>query len=66
MSWKPEVMVAGESKWARNGLVFATKEEAEASAGDLAMRWTLVTDFRAAESDESVNYRYHEGRLTAV
>jgi hypothetical protein len=56
MSWKPEVMVQG--KWAKNSLAFATKEEAELNAKDLMNRWLLVTDTRAVESDEPVNYRW--------
>lgn len=59
MSWKPEVQVSGE--WSRNGLVFATKEEAEASARDIKGRWMLVTGSRAVEVDEPVNYRWVVG-----
>ena len=59
MSWAPEVMVNGSGDtWSRNGLRFATKEEAESSAMNLALRWLLVEDFRAAEADEPVNYRW--------
>jgi len=66
MAWKPEVQVQGEGdKWLRNGLVFATKEEAEANARDLMSRWILVTDCRAAEVDEPVNYQW-DGGLKAV
>ncbi|AZO48068.1 hypothetical protein [Mesorhizobium sp. M4B.F.Ca.ET.058.02.1.1] len=64
MSWKPEVFVEG--KWSRNGLVFATKEEAEANAKDLMWRWTMVQDSRAAESTDPVNYTYIGGELKAV
>ena len=64
MAWKPEVMVDG--KWARNGLVFATKEEAEANARDLLMRWFVPTDSRAVESDDPVNYRWTKNGLVAV
>jgi hypothetical protein len=53
MAWKPEVFVEGQ--WVRNGQVFATKEEAEASAKDLMRRWTLVNDTRAVKVDEEVN-----------
>jgi hypothetical protein len=56
MGWKPEVKV-GE-KWHRNGLTFATKEEAERSAHNLFMRWTSCDDHRAVEVDWAhVNYR---------
>lgn len=64
MSWKPEVFVEG--KWSRNGLVFATKEEALASARDLQWRWLLVEGVRATEVDEPVNYRWVDGKLEAV
>ena len=63
-NWKPEVKVSGT--WERNGLVFATKDEAEESARDLMWRWWLVTDWRAVESDEPVNYTYFDGALAAI
>lgn len=58
MSWAPEVIADSSGKWSRNGLRFATKEEAEANALNLASRWTLVRDIRAVETDEPVNYRW--------
>lgn len=61
MSFKPEVLVDG--KWCRNGLVFATREEAEANAKDLMGRWINVDDTRAVEVDDKVNYRWVEGKL---
>lgn len=64
MSFKPEVFV--ENQWSQNGLVFATREEAEASARDLYQRWTLCKDHRAVESDLPVNYTYLNGQLKAV
>lgn len=57
MSWKPELQVAGEDGWHTNNLCFATKEEAEASAKDIYGRWMSATGWRAAESDEPVNYK---------
>lgn len=56
-SWKPEVKTRNDDKWYDNSVRFATKEEAEASARDLMNRWLLVTECRAAESDDPVNYR---------
>lgn len=47
MGWKPEVYV--EDKWSRNSLVFATEEEAIASAKELMDRWMNVTAARAVE-----------------
>jgi DNA invertase Pin-like site-specific DNA recombinase len=40
MNWRLMVMVSGE--WAGNGLVFATREEAEDNARALMDRWMLV------------------------
>jgi hypothetical protein len=64
MAWKPEVLVDGQ--WSRNGLVFATEEEAADSAYGLFRRWTLTNDYRAVEVDEPVNYRWVDGALVAV
>lgn len=67
MSWKPVVQVVGEGdKWLKNGLVFATKEEAEANAANLMSRWMLVTASGAEESEEPVNYRWVDHRLVPV
>lgn len=62
MSWKPEVFVEG--KWSRNGLVFETQEEAERNAKDLMIRWTMVEDSRATESDQPVNAKYTDAGKT--
>jgi hypothetical protein len=64
MSWKPEVFVEG--KWSRNGLVFATEQEAKDSARDLMMRWFAVEDSRAVEVDEPVRHTYVDGQLGHV
>jgi hypothetical protein len=64
MSWKPEVEVEG--KYSRNGLVFATEEEAKANARNLMNRWMAVTDYRAVEVDEPVNYKWINGGLEAI
>ena len=61
MSYRPMVYVQRE--WAGNGLRFATQEEAERSAADLAARWFLVEDYRVDESDDPVNYAIVDGRL---
>lgn len=63
-SWKPEVLVEG--KWATNGLRFATEVEAYESAVQTQMRWWMVEDVRAAESEDPVNYRIAQGKLIAV
>lgn len=64
MSWKPEVEVSG--KWYSNSLRFATEQEARDSARDLMGRWLLVTDHRAATSDEPVKHRYDNGKLESL
>jgi hypothetical protein len=67
MSYKPEVMVMGEpGKWHGNGLRFATLQEAQDNARDLARRWTLVIDHRAVESPDPVGYAWVNGELHAV
>lgn len=43
MKFKVEVVLADTTGvWVGNGLIFDTREEAEAYAGDLAGRWTAV------------------------
>lgn len=63
-SWKPEVFVDGQ--WSQNNCAFATKEEAEASAFDIMQRWMLVTDYRAVESDQPVNWQIVDNVMTSV
>lgn len=62
-SWKPEVIADSSGQWAGNGLRFATKEEAEANAKDLMSRWMLVTDTRAAPSEDEPNYKWTDHGL---
>jgi hypothetical protein len=67
MSWAPEVIADNSGKWAGNALRFETKLEAEWWAGDLAMRWTLVRDWRAVLSDDPVTHRISgDGKLEGV
>lgn len=66
MSFKPEVVADSSGKFCDNGLAFATYDEAFENARDLARRWMLVTDFRAVESDQPVNYRWVDGQLVPV
>lgn len=55
-AWKPEVLVQG--KWCRNGLVFATEQEAKDSADDLMDRWFSVDEARAVEVDAVATHSY--------
>lgn len=66
MSFKPSVSTDGGLTFNENALAFVTREEAEASARDLMARWMLVTDWRAIESDEPVNYALVGGVLESV
>jgi hypothetical protein len=66
MAWKPEVKTGSDPKWYRNGLTFATKEEAERSAFNLMMRWMAVTDHRAVEVDEPVTHKLVDDALEHV
>lgn len=53
-SWAPEMHVDGG--WSKNGLRFATEEEAYRWGADLMMRWFAPSGHRAVESDDPVNY----------
>jgi hypothetical protein len=64
MSYRPMVYVQGE--WAGNGVRFATPEEAEGAARNLAARWFLVDDIRVDESEDEVNYAWDNGLKEVV
>ena len=66
MSFKPEVIADSGGKWCGTPQRFATKEEAEVQVANLASRWLLVRETRAAECDDPVNYRWQDGQLIAV
>jgi hypothetical protein len=59
------VNVSGR-EWAGNALVFATREEAEDNARELMSRWMLVTDTRADETDDPVNYQWADRKLVRL
>jgi hypothetical protein len=61
-SWKVEVLGVGEKTWVSNGLRFATQEEAQDSGFELSCRWFGMEDFRTAESEDAVNYRFEAGK----
>ncbi len=58
-SYAAEVIADRSGKFCGNGLRFATAEEAELYARDLASRWMLVTATRIVESDDPANYRFN-------
>jgi hypothetical protein len=67
-AYKPEVQVITDGdRWCRNGLVFATMEEAEANARHLMSCWILVTACRGVEVEgETPNYRWVDGHLEPI
>ena len=56
MSYKGEVIADSSGKWCGNGLRFETEDEARIYVEDLAMRWTLVRDYRVVESEDPVTH----------
>jgi hypothetical protein len=54
MSWKPAWLVHGG--WGSNAQRFATEDEALGSARARMMVWTAVSDYRAEQSTDEVNY----------
>lgn len=66
-SWKPVVQTDNTGQWYDNALRFATREEAEKSARDLASRWMLVRAYDVQETNDVVNYRITEdNRMESV
>jgi len=65
MNWRPMVNVSGR-EWCGNALVFATRDEAEANARALMDRWYVVTETRADETSNPVNYRWVDGTILPV
>lgn len=64
-SWVAEVIADDSGKWTRNGLRFATKEEAEGWVADLYARWTMVRQTRVVETDDPVNKSWDTATSTA-
>src|SRR5271166_3664294 len=64
MSFKPEVFVQGS--WSTNALRFETETEAYRYAVDLAMRWTLVADFRATGCADPVTAKLVDDELVML
>jgi len=60
MSFKPEIKVYGDPAFYQNSQVFATYDEAYASAQNRHFNWTMADEYRVAEVDEPVNYRWDE------
>ncbi len=65
-SFKPEVMVKGETEWCGNALRFVTQKEAEENARDLMSRWMLVTDTRVVPSEDEPADTWVNGQLGKI
>lgn len=61
MNYRPEISTDGGKTFGQNAQVFASKGEAEVMARDIFNRWMLATDYRAAETEDPVNYRIRDG-----
>lgn len=66
MSWKPAFLFRNEDKPCTNGEVYATQEEALASAHQRFCVWTMPTGYTAVETTDPVNGEWIEsvGRVT--
>ena len=62
MNYKPGVRTGTDPKLYTNSLVFATREEALASANELSGRWLAVTGVGVLETEDPVNYRFVDGQ----
>lgn len=61
-SYKPAFILSGQSAPALNGQAFPTWAEANASASDRFMVWTMPTGYCVVESDEQPNYHRDDHR----
>lgn len=61
-----QVEATDGSGYAPNALRFATKEEAEAYARDLFLRWWGCQGTRVVESEDAVNYHWDAEAEKAV
>lgn len=66
MHFKPGVVTDDSGKLYTNALVFATREEAQASADELMSRWMLVRSTGVVETEDPVNYRFVDGRNVRI
>lgn len=60
-NYKPGVSTDATGKLYTNALVFATREEALASARELMGRWLSVRDVGVVETDDPVTSRFVGG-----
>jgi hypothetical protein len=65
-SYNVEVRTMGESRWASNAIRFTTEQEAKEAGADLARRWTMVQDWRVAQTTDKPNYKWKNGRAIKI
>ena len=65
-SWKPVVQIDSTGKWYDNALRFATQQEAQESARDLARKWFAVKAHSAMPDEAIPNYIYENGQLKDI
>lgn len=58
MSFKAAIKVYDDPKYYQNGIVLATREEAESYGRNKVAAWTLAEGYQVVESDEPVNYQW--------
>jgi hypothetical protein len=58
-AWKCWVHGIGDRDFTSNGLVFATKEEAESYGAELLSRWYGADRIEARQSDEPPTHRFN-------
>jgi hypothetical protein len=66
MSWRSEVLADSSDEWCWNTLRFATAKEAAGYAANLALRWTLVRDFRVIECKDPVTHTFIDDQLVRL
>jgi hypothetical protein len=62
MGFKLGVKTAGDTEFISNALCFETEKEAEDYGNDLSSRWMAVKETKVLPSEETVNYRFTNGR----
>jgi hypothetical protein len=64
MTWASEILSEGE--WVGNGVVLATKEEAEDYGIEMLSRCILFKDAKVVPSEKPANYKWENGCLARL
>ena len=65
-SWQAEMNPYSDNKYYPNAIRLPTREEAEAYACDLALRWTAVHEWRVTPSSDAPNYQWVDFKLVPI